>query len=83
MQDLLKKVDTDLDQKYNPEFKDEFQLQTLLRDLEDQDRALDKYDDAVKTLKKRSQQVLPLKYRRANPSKPVPVEALCDFDSEE
>ncbi|XP_043567962.1 periplakin [Chiloscyllium plagiosum] len=83
MQDLLKKVDTDLDQKYNPEFKDEFQLQTLLRDLEDQDRALDKYDDAVKTLKKRSHQVLPLKYRRANPPKPVPVEALCDFEAEE
>uniref|UniRef100_UPI00398F7313 periplakin n=1 Tax=Pristiophorus japonicus TaxID=55135 RepID=UPI00398F7313 len=83
MQDLLKKVDTDLDQKYNPEFKDDIQLQSVLRDLDDQDRALDKYDDAVKTLKKRSQQVLPLKYRRANPPKPVPVEALCDFESEE
>ncbi|XP_078415158.1 periplakin [Cetorhinus maximus] len=83
MQDLLKKVDDDLDHKYNPEFKDEFQLQTMFRDLEDQDRALDKYDDAVKTLKKRSQQVLPLKYRRASPAKPVPVEALCDFDAEE
>ncbi|GCB72374.1 hypothetical protein scyTo_0001964 [Scyliorhinus torazame] len=83
MQELLKKVDNDLDQKYNPEFKDEFQLQTMLRDLEDQDRALDKYDDAVKTLKKRSQQVLPLKYRRANPAKAIPVEALCDFDAEE
>ncbi|XP_078096913.1 periplakin [Mustelus asterias] len=83
MQDLLKKVDDDLDHKYNPEFKDEFQLQTMLRDLEDQDRALDKYDDAVKTLRNRSCQVLPLKYRRANPPKPVPVEALCDFDAEE
>ncbi|XP_067912472.1 periplakin isoform X2 [Heterodontus francisci] len=83
MQDLLKKVDNDLDQKYNPEFKNEFQLQTLLQDLDDQDRALDKYNDAVKTLKKRSHQVLPLKYRRANPPKPVPVEALCDFEAEE
>ncbi|XP_078274347.1 periplakin [Rhinoraja longicauda] len=83
MQELLKKIDNDMDSKYNPEFKDESQLQTLHRDLEDQDRALDKYNDAVKTLKKRSCQVLPLKYRRANPSKAVPVEALCDFDAEE
>ncbi|XP_072916466.1 periplakin [Hemitrygon akajei] len=83
MQELLKKIDSDLDLKYNPDFKDEFQLQTLLQDLQDQDRALDKYDDAVKSLKNRSYQVLPLKYRRASPSKPVPVEALCDFDAEE
>lgn len=34
MQELLKKIDNDLDLKYNPEFKDEFQLQTLLRDLD-------------------------------------------------
>ncbi|XP_032896288.1 periplakin isoform X1 [Amblyraja radiata] len=83
MQELLKKIDNDMDLKYNSEFKDEFQLQTLLRDLDDQDRALDKYDNAVKTLKKRSCQVMPLKNRRANPSKAVPVEALCDFDAEE
>ncbi|XP_069762201.1 periplakin isoform X2 [Narcine bancroftii] len=83
MQELLKRIDNDLDSKYNPEFKDEFQIQTLLRDLEDQDRALDKYNEAVNTLKDRSYQVLPLKYRRANPPKAVPVEALCDFYAEE
>lgn len=33
-QELLKKVDTDLDQKYSPEFKDRYQLESLLRELD-------------------------------------------------
>jgi len=33
-QQLLKKVDTDLDQKYSPEFKDRYQLESLLRELD-------------------------------------------------
>lgn len=33
-QDLLRKVDTDLDQKYSPDFKDRFQIELLLRELE-------------------------------------------------
>ncbi|XP_061456413.1 periplakin isoform X2 [Rhineura floridana] len=82
-QDLLRKVDTDLDQKYSPDFKDRYQIESLLRELEDQEKALDKYDDVVKSLQKRSQQVLPLKYRRETPLKPIPVEALCDYESEQ
>uniref|UniRef100_A0A8V0ZE97 Periplakin n=1 Tax=Gallus gallus TaxID=9031 RepID=A0A8V0ZE97_CHICK len=35
-QQLLKKVDTDLDQKYSPEFKDRYQLESLLRELDGQ-----------------------------------------------
>uniref|UniRef100_A0A670JYC2 Periplakin n=1 Tax=Podarcis muralis TaxID=64176 RepID=A0A670JYC2_PODMU len=81
-QDLLRKVDTDLDQKYSPDFKDRYQIESLLRELEDQEKALDKYDDVVKSLQKRSQQVLPLKFRRETPLKPIPVEALCDYESE-
>uniref|UniRef100_A0A8D0GMH1 Periplakin n=1 Tax=Sphenodon punctatus TaxID=8508 RepID=A0A8D0GMH1_SPHPU len=82
-QELLRKVDTDLDQKYSPEFKDRYQIESLLRELEDQEKALDKYDEVVKSLQNRSQQVLPLNYRRETPLKPIPVEALCDYDGEQ
>lgn len=30
----MKKVDTDLDQKFSPEFKDRYQLESLLRELD-------------------------------------------------
>lgn len=33
-QELLKKVDADLDQKFSPEFKDRYQLESLLRELD-------------------------------------------------
>uniref|UniRef100_A0A8D2M162 Periplakin n=1 Tax=Zonotrichia albicollis TaxID=44394 RepID=A0A8D2M162_ZONAL len=56
-QELLKKVDTDLDQKFSPEFKDRYQLESLLRELDDQEKALDKYEAVVKSLQERSQQV--------------------------
>lgn len=82
-QDLLKKVDTDLDLKFNPDFKDRYQVEAQLRELEDQDKALDKYEEVVRSLQKRSHQVMPLKFRRETPLKPVPVEALCDFYSDE
>lgn len=51
--------------------------------VQDQAKAMDHFDDRVKTLQNRSLQVLPLKYRREAPQKLVPVEALCDFDTEE
>ncbi|XP_074866951.1 periplakin [Carettochelys insculpta] len=82
-QELLKKVDMDLDQKYSPDFKDRYQLESLLRELDDQEKALDKYAEVVKSLQKHSQQVLPLKYRRERLPKPIPVEALCDYEGEE
>nr|XP_033819014.1 periplakin isoform X2 [Geotrypetes seraphini] len=83
VQDLMKKVNTDLDQKYNPDFKDKYQLESLLCDLDEQEKALDKYDEVVKSLQNRSHQVIPLKYRRETPLKPIPAEALCDFDCEQ
>ncbi|KAM9305204.1 periplakin [Gastrophryne carolinensis] len=82
-QDLLKKVDTDLDHKYSPDFKDTYQIEAQLRELEDQDKALDKYEEVIRSLQKRSHQVAPLRFRRETPLKPIPVEALCDFYSEE
>ncbi|KAM4631700.1 periplakin [Discoglossus pictus] len=82
-QELLRKVDSDLDHKFNPDFKDTYQIEAQLSELEDQQKALDKYEDVVLSLQKRSQQVLPLKFRRETPLKPIPVEAICDFYSEE
>ena len=37
----------------------------------------------MRGLQKRGQQVVPLKYRRETPLKPLPVEALCDFESDQ
>ncbi|XP_069840398.1 periplakin [Dendropsophus ebraccatus] len=82
-QDLLKKVDSDLEHKYNPDFKDSYQIEAQLRELEDQDKALDKYEEVVRSLQTRSHQVVPLKFRRETPLKPIPVEAVCDFYSDE
>ncbi|NXE08812.1 PEPL protein, partial [Lophotis ruficrista] len=82
-QELLKKVDTDLDQKFNPEFKDRYQLESLLRELDDQEKALEKYEAVVQSLQERSQHVLPLRYRRETPRQPVPVEALCEYEGEQ
>ncbi|XP_014444616.1 periplakin [Tupaia chinensis] len=82
-QELLHKVDSDLDQKYSPDFKDRYQIELLLRELDEQEKALDKYEDVVRRLQKRGQQVVPLKYRRETPLKPIPVEALCDFEGDQ
>ncbi|XP_064376530.1 periplakin isoform X1 [Dromaius novaehollandiae] len=82
-QELLKKVDTDLDQKFSPEFKDRYQLESLLRELDDQEKALDKYDAVVKSLQERSQHVLPLRHRRETPLQPIAVEALCEYEGEQ
>ncbi|XP_061568849.1 periplakin [Cololabis saira] len=82
-QDLLKRLETEVNQKYNPEFKDVYQTEGLIRELEDQAKAMEHFDERVKALQKRSLQVLPLKYRRETPQKLLPVEALCEFDTDE
>ena len=51
--------------------------------VQDQEKALDKYEHVVQSLQKRGQQVVPLKYRRETPLKPIPVEALCDFEGDQ
>lgn len=50
---------------------------------QDQAKAVDHFDERVKALQKRSLQVLPLKYRRETPQKLLPIEALCDFDTDD
>lgn len=44
---------------------------------------MEHFDDRVKALQKRSLQVLPLSYRRETPQKLLPIEALCEFDTDE
>lgn len=51
--------------------------------VQDQSKAMDHFDERVVGLQKRSLQVLPLKYRRETPQKLLPVEALCEFDTDE
>lgn len=82
-QDLLNRLDTELNQKYNPEFKDVYQMEGLIAELDDQAKAMEHFDERVQNLQKRSLQVLPLKYRRETPPKLLPVEALCEFDTDE
>ncbi|XP_056143559.1 periplakin [Lampris incognitus] len=82
-QDLLKRLDTEINQKYNPEFKDMYQIDGLIRELDDQTKAMDHFDERVKALQKHSLQALPLKYRRDTPQKLLPIEALCEFDTDE
>ncbi|XP_008327408.1 periplakin [Cynoglossus semilaevis] len=82
-QDLLKRLDAEVNQKYNPDFKDVYQTEGLIRELEDQTKAVDHFDEQVKALHKRSLLVLPLKYRRETPQKLLPIEALCEFDTDE
>ncbi|KAF1380041.1 hypothetical protein PFLUV_G00182370 [Perca fluviatilis] len=82
-QDLMKRMDTELNQKYNPEFKDVYQMEGLIRDLDDQAKAMDHFDERVQALQKRSLQVSPLKYRREDAPKLLPVEALCEFDTDD
>lgn len=115
-QDLLKRLDKELDQKYNPEFKDVYQMEGMIGEIDvsisvlihvkllipltpstalkwcflcvhvfvqDQAKAMEHFDDRIKALQKRSLQVLPLSYRRETPQKLLPIEALCEFDTEE
>ncbi|RVE75505.1 hypothetical protein OJAV_G00017340 [Oryzias javanicus] len=82
-QDLLKRLETEISQKYNPEFKDVYQMEGLISELDDQAKAMDHLDERVKALQKRSLQVLPLRYRREALQKLLPIEALCEYDTDE
>uniref|UniRef100_A0A671UZ10 Periplakin n=1 Tax=Sparus aurata TaxID=8175 RepID=A0A671UZ10_SPAAU len=82
-QDLLKRLDKDVSQKYDPEFKDVYQMEGLIQELDDQAKAMNHFDERVSALQKRSLQVVPLKYRRETPQKLLPVEALCEYDTED
>ncbi|KAA0705559.1 Periplakin 190 kDa paraneoplastic pemphigus antigen 195 kDa cornified envelope precursor protein [Triplophysa tibetana] len=81
--DLLKRLDTEINQKYNPEFKDMYQIEGLITELDDQAKAMDHFDERLKGLQNRSLQVLPLKNRRETLQKLLPIEALCEYEATE
>ncbi|XP_068605686.1 periplakin [Brachionichthys hirsutus] len=82
-QDLMSRLAKETNQKYNPEFKDMYQMEGLIMELDDQTKAMDHFDERVKSLQMRSLQVLPLNYRRVPPQKLLSVDALCEFDTDE
>ncbi|XP_068193012.1 periplakin [Antennarius striatus] len=82
-QDLLDRLNKETTQKYNPEFKDMYQMEGLIMELDDQTKAMERFDERVKALQMRSLQVSPLPYRREPPQKLLPLEALCEFDTDE
>lgn len=60
-----------------------FLLIRVVAPCQDQEKALEKYEAVVQSLQERSQQVLPLRFRRQPPPQPVPVEALCEYEGEQ
>lgn len=44
---------------------------------------MEHFDERLKALQERSLQVLPLKYRRETPQKLLPLEALCQYETNE
>lgn len=50
---------------------------------QDQAKAMDHMDERVNALQKRSLQVMPLSLRREPQQRLLPIEALCEFDTDE
>lgn len=79
----LKKINTDMDSKYKNYNRDNIRVMSdLLLQLENDERALHQNEKDLADLKKRSTQLSPLKMRRTRVSKPMNVEAICDWESE-
>ncbi|XP_043946435.1 envoplakin [Protopterus annectens] len=79
----LKKINTDLDNKYKSYNRDNHRVMSdLLLQLENDERALLQNEKDLADLKKRSTQISPLKMRRNRTSKPITVEAICDWEDE-
>ncbi|KAA0702812.1 Periplakin 190 kDa paraneoplastic pemphigus antigen 195 kDa cornified envelope precursor protein [Triplophysa tibetana] len=79
--DLLKRMEIEINQKYEPEFKDMYQIEGLIKELDDQAKAMDDYSECLKGLQERSLQVLPLIYRRETPQELLPITALCEYET--
>ncbi|KAK2914423.1 hypothetical protein Q8A67_002822 [Cirrhinus molitorella] len=63
---LLKGLETEINQKYNSEFKDMYQMEGLIADLDNQAKATGHW-----------------KYRRETPEELLPIEALCEYETNE
>ncbi|XP_067860480.1 envoplakin-like [Heptranchias perlo] len=77
----IKKHNAELDNKFSKYNKDSPRVVSeLLHHLEGDEKNIIQMDKEINDLKRRSQQITPLKSRRTPVSKPIPVDALCDWD---
>nr|XP_023694692.1 periplakin-like isoform X3 [Paramormyrops kingsleyae] len=83
VRDLLQRIDKELSHRYNPQFKDAYQIEVLISDLDDLVGAMDQHEKRVEVLQAQSQDVLPLKVRRKMPMELPLVEALCNFHTDQ
>ncbi|XP_067913967.1 envoplakin a isoform X2 [Heterodontus francisci] len=80
----IKKHNAELDNKFSRYNKDNPRVVSdLLHQLESDEKNIIQMDKDINDLKRRSQQIAPLKARRSLVSKPIPVEALCDWEDEQ
>ncbi|XP_078257966.1 envoplakin a [Rhinoraja longicauda] len=79
----IKKHNTELDNKFS-KYKDNPRVVSdLLQQFGEDEKNIIQMDKEINDLKRRSQQVMPLKARRTPVSKPLPMAALCDWDDGE
>ncbi|XP_038632590.1 envoplakin a [Scyliorhinus canicula] len=77
----IKKHNSELDNKYSKYNKDSPRaVSDLLHQLESDEKNVIQMDKDINDLKRRSQQIAPLQARRTPVSKPIVVDALCDWD---
>lgn len=77
----IKKHNSELDNKFSKYNKDSPRdVSDLLHQLESDEKNIIQMDKDMNDLKRRSRQIAPLKARRTPVSKPIAVDALCDWD---
>nr|XP_005993282.1 PREDICTED: envoplakin [Latimeria chalumnae] len=79
----VKKLNSDLDTKYNKDKNDPLVMYDLLYQIENDEKTVLQHEKNIANLKRQSNRIAPLKLRRTHPSKPITVDALCDMDTGE
>ncbi|XP_059804900.1 envoplakin a [Hypanus sabinus] len=79
----IKKHNAELDNKYSRYNDNPRYVSDLLHQFEDDEKNIIQMDKELNDLKRRSQQIAPLKARRTPVFKPFPVTALCDWNDGE
>nr|XP_020660739.1 envoplakin [Pogona vitticeps] len=78
----LDKLNSDLDTKYSKFNRDSpGVVSDLILQLENDEKTVKLAEKNIAELKRRSKEISPLKMRRIQPSQPISVDSLCDWDS--
>ncbi|XP_072846610.2 envoplakin [Pogona vitticeps] len=78
----LDKLNNDLDTKYSKFNRDSpGVVSDLILQLENDEKTVKLAEKNIAELKRRSKEISPLKMRRIQPSQPISVDSLCDWDS--